>query len=316
MKKIFLTPFAIVCVLAIGTIIAPLGATSPATATVFVNPSTITVTAGINYTVCICVKNVVGLYAWSIGMWWNPNALECVKFEEGPFLKSGGDTLLVSGTINNTAGKIYPPYGCTSITAAGVDGSGTLANLTFRAKTSGTFNVHPLNIEFSDIDGASIPINVVDVFAVVWDGGVYPVVVVNNMTGYGETPSYISDYAFNKTAKAISFNITGPEGLVAYCNVTIPKTLLRANETQYWTVLLDGGNITASSTITENDTHTFIYFEHTFSSTYKIQIKGAEVIPEFPTAIIVPLLIATTLVAFVLRKKARPIKRRESALTE
>ncbi len=238
----------------------------PNTTLVYASPLTITVTTGETITVKIRVENVVGLYAWSIGMWWNPNALECVKFEEGPFLKTGGTTLPVSGTINNAEGKIDPPYGCTLAGAmVGVDGSGTLANLTFRAKTSGTFNVHPLNIALSDIDGGSIPTSVADVFTVVSNGEIYPIVTMHNLT------SGISDYAFNESLKEISFDVAG-EGSSGFCNVTIPKVLITANVINPWKVLLDGEEIAYEKA--ENATHTSLYFTFTLS-THRVQIRGA-----------------------------------------
>ena len=314
MKKIHYT-FVVVCVLVIGVTMVPLGVASPtpATATVYVNPSTITTTAGINYTVEVRVENVVDLYGWDIGLRWDPSALECLKFEEGPFLKKDGVSTygLLFGIINNAAGEIHPSFSNSRqydpgnpASMYGVNGSGTLANVTFRAKKTGTFSVHPWGVTLGDSEPKTIKINVVDIFPVVWDGGVYPVVIVNNLTGaYEEIRSGIFDHVFNQTAMKISFNVTGPTDVFFY-NITIPNALLRANATHPWTILLDGMNITADTTITENDTHTFIYFEHTLSTQGEpVAVIGTEVIPEFPAAMIVPLLIVAALVATVLGKK-------------
>jgi len=102
---------------------------------------------------------------------------------------------------------------------------------------------------------------------VVWGGFTFYVYTLSNST--------VSDFNFSQPAKQISFNVTGDSGTPGFCNVTIPKTLLRANETQSWTVLLDGNSI--SYTKAESETHTYLYFTYTHS-THHAQIIGAEVI--------------------------------------
>jgi len=81
-----------------------------------------------------------------------------------------------------------------------------------------------------------------------------------------------TDFYFNTTALELGFNITGPPGSFSYSNVTIPKALLKSEPLTDWTILFDGQPILAPI-ITENATHTFLYFNYTLS-THKIQIKG------------------------------------------
>ncbi|NVM22911.1 MAG: PKD domain-containing protein, partial [Desulfobacterales bacterium] len=88
-----------------------------------------------------------------------------------------------------------------------------------------------------------------------------------------ESNSTISNFELIQADKKISFNVTGPAGTVGYCNVTIPKDLLDATPDQ-WTVLVDGESTTPL--VTDNATHTFIYFTCTLS-TRKVEIKGATV---------------------------------------
>jgi len=125
---------------------------------------------------------------------------------------------------------------------------------------------------------------------IVWDSTTYPVTLLSNST--------ISEFHFIQANKRISFDIRGPSGTVGYCNVTIPRTLLRDNP---WTVLLDTMDITAQTTVTENETHTSLYFTYTHG-TYRVQIIGTWVVPEFPASIILPLFMILTLCAAVLRK--------------
>ncbi len=117
---------------------------------------------------------------------------------------------------------------------------------------------------------------------VLWQGTTYPVEISSNST--------ISTFKFNHPQMQISFNATGPSGTVGFCNVTIPKALLGANETHPWQALLDGAPI--NYTKTENETHT----------THHVQIIGTSVTPEFPTTLILPLLMIIALAAAILGK--------------
>lgn len=134
-----------------------------------------------------------------------------------------------------------------------------------------------------------------DTFNAIWESQTYPVTVLSN--------SSLSDFAFSQPNKQISFKVVGPKAMQSYCNVTIPKNLLQGN----WTVQIDDSDIVP--TITENDTHTFIYISYTHASTHTITITGEWVIPEFPTATLISLLLiattATTLLGKTLWSKRR-----------
>jgi hypothetical protein len=121
----------------------------------------------------------------------------------------------------------------------------------------------------------------------VQDGYAFNVTMLSNST--------ISDFNFNESQKQISFNVTGPEGKAGYCNVTVPKDLLRDNP---WTILLNDTDWTSSCTITENATHTFIYIAYGHS-TNTIQITGTWVVPELSSTIILLLLMIVSLIALV-----------------
>ncbi len=111
--------------------------------------------------------------------------------------------------------------------------------------------------------------------------------------------SSISNFDFNETLKQISFNVTGPPYSKGYCNVTIPKDLLQGNP---WTILLNNTDCTSLCDITGNDTHTFIYIPYA-CSTNAIKIKGTLVIPEFPSALILPLFMILTMLAVSFTEK-------------
>jgi len=126
---------------------------------------------------------------------------------------------------------------------------------------------------------------------IVWDSLTYPVTLLSNST--------VSAFRFLQANKRITFDVTGPPSTVGFCNVTIPKTLLRDNP---WKVLLNDTDITTQTTITENETHTSLHFTYTHSI-HKVQIIGTWVVPEFPVTIILPLFIIISLFAVILRKR-------------
>ena len=126
---------------------------------------------------------------------------------------------------------------------------------------------------------------------VVWGYAAYPVTLRSNST--------VSAFRFIQSEKEIAFTVTGPSDTVGYCNMIIPKTLLRDNP---WKILLNNTDIAPQAIITENQTHTSIYFIYNHG-TYNIQITGTWVIPEFPSATILPLLILLSLILLITTKR-------------
>lgn len=131
---------------------------------------------------------------------------------------------------------------------------------------------------------------------VVWEAVIYPVALSSNST--------ISTFKFNQPEMQISFDVTGPSGTIGFCNVTIPKSLLKDSP---WTITIDGQPPIDSIT-TDNVTHTFLYFTYTHASTSHVIIQGTEVISEFPSAIILPILTILTMLAVAFAKRRYPRK--------
>jgi len=127
----------------------------------------------------------------------------------------------------------------------------------------------------------------------VTNGYTFNVTMISNST--------ISNFNFSESLKQISFNVTGPADKAGYCNITIPKNLLRDSP---WTILLNSTDWTTLCSITENATHTFIYIPYS-CSTNTIQIIGTWAIPEFPSAIILPILMIATMVSVILCRRRR-----------
>jgi hypothetical protein len=104
--------------------------------------------------------------------------------------------------------------------------------------------------------------------------------------------------------KALIFNFKGFEGTIAYCNITVPKTLLSCDSPSGWQLYIDENPIT-DFLVTDNDTHTSIYFTYTLSS-HQVKLVGQQIIPEFLNWHSLTLLIITISVAIVLKKIVKP----------
>jgi parallel beta-helix repeat protein len=131
----------------------------------------------------------------------------------------------------------------------------------------------------------------------------------NNVTYYVDmiTNSTVSDFNFDQDRKMINLNVTGLGGTDGFSRVSIPKKLLWCESLEEWRVHVIGIELPIGwrPTILEDDNYTYIYipYWHPASYSVSIQIEGTYAIPEFPSAILLPLFMIFTLVAFVLRKK-------------
>ncbi len=107
---------------------------------------------------------------------------------------------------------------------------------------------------------------------IVVDGVTYNVITLSNST--------IVTMNIDTYAKSLNFTTSGTDGTTGYVNLTIPKTLLNCPEgLTYWHVMMDNTDVTGSAIITQNSTHTFVYFAYS-QSTHDIHITGTYVVPE------------------------------------
>ena len=122
------------------------------------------------------------------------------------------------------------------------------------------------------------PLNLFDVGA--WNGTSYSVYVASNST--------ISNFYLNKTQRTVSFNVAGPDNLVGFCRVTVPNVIVQGLWQNNYTVLVDG--IPQTTNNWTDTTYTYIYF------TYLHSQHEIVIIPEFPSTVILPLLMILTLI--------------------
>ncbi|HEY4675141.1 MAG TPA: NosD domain-containing protein [Candidatus Bathyarchaeia archaeon] len=130
----------------------------------------------------------------------------------------------------------------------------------------------------------------------------------NTSSGYAvdiSTNSSITDFEYsesNQTITAYVSNMTSDQ-TYGFCRICIPHTLVNASEIS---VIIDDGLtpvLYPNYTLYDDGTRTWIYFAYEHS-THKI-----DVLPEFPTFTILPILMATTLLANILYRKNRRTKR-------
>jgi hypothetical protein len=125
----------------------------------------------VTFSTNITVSNVTDLYGWAVSLYYKSSVLNGTHVDEGPFLKAEGAStyLIVSNftdNYNSTHGYMY--VSCTRLGyVAGVNGSGTLGTLTFKAVGTGSDVLQfdttgPLSTELYDSNGN--PIAFIDEF--------------------------------------------------------------------------------------------------------------------------------------------------------
>ena len=109
------------------------------------------------FTLNIRAENVFDLAGWQFDIAFDPAALEAISVSEGDFLKTNsGTTFFQGGSIDNATGKITG-LSAARLSAQGVSGTGTLLQVTFKAKSGGDTRLVLQNFEFGAITGDLIP---------------------------------------------------------------------------------------------------------------------------------------------------------------
>jgi parallel beta-helix repeat protein len=140
--------------------------------------------------------------------------------------------------------------------------------------------LHTLDPRNQDRFPLMAPISFFDVGA--WNKTACQIQLISNST--------ITNFQVTKTEKKISFNVTGPDTIIGFCRITIPTVIIQELWNNNYTILIDGTPPLTTNSWTD-DKHTYIYFAYVHSE-HEIKI-----LPEFPAALILPLLIIATLLA-------------------
>jgi len=136
------------------------------------------------------------------------------------------------------------------------------------------------------------------VFQVVADSQTFNITVVTNSTIPTQT------FNFSQGEKKISFNVTGLSGTAGFCNITIPRTLVDCTNLDEWVIFANGTDISGNCHKNRDADYTYICIPYTHSA-QQIQIKGIWVVPEFPSAMILPLFMTAILFTVIVYKRKR-----------
>ena len=112
-----------------------------------------------------------------------------------------------------------------------------------------------------------------------WNNKSYDVHISSNST--------ISDFQLNITQKTISFNVTGKDG-EGFCRVTVPTIIVQEMWQEDYTVLVDGETVEFRNWTDGTDTYIYFTYQHTE--------RRVIIVPEFPTAALIPMLTALTII--------------------
>jgi len=110
------------------------------TTTLYIDPELTLTQLNTTFSVNINISEVTDLCSWQAYIYYKNEILKATGYAEGPFLKSYGPTLFDGGYNNNyneTHGEIWM-YCLRTWSGTGVNGSGTLATVTFEATMGGT----------------------------------------------------------------------------------------------------------------------------------------------------------------------------------
>ena len=108
--------------------------------------------------------------------------------------------------------------------------------------------------------------------------------------------STISGFQFNSTA--ISFNISGETGTTGFCRILVPSALMGNT----FHVFVNGTEVSYTLLPRSNSTHTYLYF------TYHHSTQPVVIIPEFPSFLIMPVLMSITLIAIAVKRRKTKAK--------
>src|SRR3972149_4964730 len=132
-----------------------------------IDPATTTLAVNQIVTVSVKIDNVTNLFGAEVHLAFNPNVLEVIDADQGQAgvqISNGGmlqPDAVGQNTADNTLGTI--DFGIAQINRAGVNGSGTLAIISFKGKAPGTSPItfrgiqsSPTGANLSDVNGQSI----------------------------------------------------------------------------------------------------------------------------------------------------------------
>lgn len=155
---------------------------------------------------------------------------------------------------------------------------------------------NPLIIDANNTDNYPLMGTFSD-FTITWEEQLHHVTTICNST--------ISNFNFEVTYdgvnKTIRFNVTGEDGTTGFCRICIPRALMNVSS-----VYVDGVNTSYTLLPRSNATHSYLYF------TYNHPTKKVIIMPEFPSTLLLYLLMIITLATTAYLKRKHPIAKQRT----
>jgi hypothetical protein len=235
------------CVLSILSVInSPLMVEAPSTTTLYIDPELTVTQVPSTFSINISIAEVTDLCGWEFKLYYQNSFLNATGYAEGSFLKLGGSTGFYvprfTDNYNETHGLVGMICTLNDFTNGGVNGSGVLASVTFKAKRAGNSslilqdtklrnrNIEPINHTITD---GNVQITGTSNIAVT------NVNVLKTVLGQ-QFNMRINVTVENQGEQAETFNVT------AYANTTIIDTLMN--------ITLPAGNSTTVTLLLDNTT--------------------------------------------------------------
>lgn len=129
----------------------------------------------------------------------------------------------------------------------------------------------------------------------------YPLIDSPDYAVAVDSNSVLLGFDFNQSERLISLYVSGTTETSGFCDFAIPDDLLWGT----FSLNLDGSQLVegVDYTQTNNSTHNIFHVTYGSEGTHTIELVSSDVIPEFPTFILLPTFMVATLVAVILYRK-------------
>jgi hypothetical protein len=127
-----------------------------------IEPLSKVVQPGQSFSLDVRISDITDLFTLQFDLTFTPGVLSALSIAEGPFLPSGGATFFISGIIDNVGGTIATTGDSLIGAIAGVNGSGTLATISFQALALGTSPITLSNVMLLDSNLGDITARLTD----------------------------------------------------------------------------------------------------------------------------------------------------------
>jgi len=210
--------------------VLPPWAVAQSTTTLYVDPELSTALLNSTFSINISIANVSDLCGFEFKLFYQNSILNATGYEEGPFLKSGGSTSFYAPAFTDNYNETHGLVGmiCTlnDFINGGVNGSGVLASVTFKAILGGNSslalrdtklrdrNIQP--IDHTTTDGNVHVIGIIDI-------AVTSVNPLKTIVGQGY-PMRINVTVRNQGDLTETFNVTTYANDTSIQNKTITLT--------------------------------------------------------------------------------------------